>query len=113
VEFNVLIGDGTVRVKGRALPVLLLLAWVAGLAGCAGLSGSASGPSGASTLPGAAAGPSALSIPTTGDSGAEQIPLKLFRPEGPGLFPAVVILHDCSGVGPGRAAPPAAGPPNW
>ncbi|MCE5266034.1 MAG: dienelactone hydrolase family protein [Deltaproteobacteria bacterium] len=65
----------------------LLLAFVC-LAGCAGATTN-------------------LSIPTTGLSGApEQIPLRLLQPDGPGPFPAVVILHDCSGLGPRSSRSP-------
>lgn len=54
------------------------------------------------------AGPTAsLSIRTTGLSGApEQILLRLLKPDGPGPFPAVVILHDCSGLGPRSSGSP-------
>ena len=31
---------------------------------------------------------------------ATDIPATLIRPDGDGPFPAVVILHDCSGLGP-------------
>jgi dienelactone hydrolase len=45
-------------------------------------------------------GTSSLSITTTAPNGAlEQIPATLFKPDGPGPFPAVVIMHDCSGLG--------------
>src|SRR2546427_8870865 len=43
---------------------------------------------------------SSLSITTTATSGtSEQIPASLLKPDGPGPFPAVVIMHDCSGLG--------------
>ena len=43
---------------------------------------------------------SGLSIPTTAPNGAsEQIPATVSKPDGPGPFPAVVIMHDCSGLG--------------
>jgi dienelactone hydrolase len=43
---------------------------------------------------------SGLSITTTTTTGAsEQIPARLLKPDGPGPFPAVVIMHDCSGLG--------------
>ena len=43
---------------------------------------------------------SGLSIPTTAPNNTiEQIPATLSKPTGPGRFPAVVILHDCSGLG--------------
>jgi dienelactone hydrolase len=35
------------------------------------------------------------------------IPTTVGRPEGPGPFPAVVILHDCSGLGPYSSGAPA------
>lgn len=38
---------------------------------------------------------------------AEQIPAWLYRPDGPGPFPAVVIAHDCSGLGPRSSGAPA------
>ncbi|HET8965238.1 MAG TPA: hypothetical protein VFN20_03415, partial [Candidatus Acidoferrum sp.] len=36
----------------------------------------------------------------------EQIPIVLLKPEGPGPFPAVVIMHDCSGLGPRSSGAP-------
>ena len=43
---------------------------------------------------------SSLSITTTTTKGgSEQIPAKLLKPDGPGPFRAVVIMHDCSGLG--------------
>jgi dienelactone hydrolase len=54
------------------------------------------------------AGPIAgASITTTAPSGApERIPVTLSIPDGPGPFPAVVILHDCSGLGPRSSGAP-------
>ena len=53
-----------------------------------------------STIPG-------LSITTSTIKGVpEQIPAALFKPEGPGPFPAVVIMHDCSGLGPRSSGAP-------
>ncbi len=50
---------------------------------------------------------SGLSIPTTGPSGTQElIPAMLYKPEGPGPFPAVVIMHDCSGLGPKSSGAP-------
>lgn len=47
---------------------------------------------------------SGLSITTTTTNGAlEQIPVTVSKPDGPGPFPAVVIMHDCSGLG-GRSS---------
>jgi len=46
-------------------------------------------------------------LATTAPNGAvEQIPIVIARPDGPGPFPAVVILHDCSGLGPGSSGAP-------
>ena len=52
-----------------------------------------------SLLPHGASATSVLLSTTTPDGGVEQIPATLLRPEGPGPFPAVVIMHDCSGLG--------------
>jgi dienelactone hydrolase len=46
----------------------------------------------------AATGPSSI-VTTAVDGREERIPASLSRPEGAGPFPAVVILHDCSGLG--------------
>jgi dienelactone hydrolase len=55
----------------------------------------------------AAAGPGP-SIPTTAPSGTvEHIPIVTSKPDGPGPFPAVVIMHDCSGLGPRSSGAPA------
>ena len=43
---------------------------------------------------------------TTVTLGAEQIPIAVSRPDGPGPFPAVVIMHDCSGLGPTASGAP-------
>ncbi len=48
-----------------------------------------------------------ITIATRAPNGAvEQIPAQLMRPEGPGRFPAVVIMHDCSGLGPRSGGAP-------
>ena len=47
-------------------------------------------------------------VVTTALNGArELIPVTIGRPEGPGPFPAVVIMHDCSGLGPRSSGAPA------
>jgi dienelactone hydrolase len=47
------------------------------------------------------------SVTTTTPNGtSEQIPAELSKPEGPGPFPAVVIMHDCSGLGPRSSGAP-------
>ncbi len=51
---------------------------------------------------------SGVAIATGTDQGAaEEIPATLLKPEGAGPFPAVVIMHDCSGVGPRASGAPA------
>src|ERR1044071_7284818 len=35
-----------------------------------------------------------------------QIPVKLLKPDGTGPFPAIVIMHDCSGLGPRSSGAP-------
>ena len=50
---------------------------------------------------------SSLSITTTTPSGAlEQIPATVLKPDGSGPFPTVVIMHDCSGLGPSSSGAP-------
>ena len=49
---------------------------------------------------GCASSGSAPSITTTTTNGTfEQIPVEVSKPEGACPFPAVVIMHDCSGLG--------------
>lgn len=49
-----------------------------------------------------------LSIPTMSPTGTpEGISATLLKPEGPGPFPAVVIMHDCSGLGPRSSGAPS------
>ena len=43
---------------------------------------------------------------TTAYGVAEQIPVSVSKPDGPGPFPAVVIMHDCSGLGPTSSGAP-------
>ena len=38
--------------------------------------------------------------------GPDQIPARLQKPDGPGPFPAVVMAHDCSGLGPKSSGSP-------
>lgn len=48
-----------------------------------------------------------LTIPATAPDGSpEQIPATTLKPDGPGPFPAIVILHDCSGLGPASSGAP-------
>ena len=43
---------------------------------------------------------------TTLNGGTELMPVKLLKPDGSGPFPAVVIMHDCSGLGPRSSGAP-------
>ena len=43
---------------------------------------------------------------TTASGVPEQIPVTVSKPAGPGPFPAVVVMHDCSGLGPGSSGAP-------
>lgn len=50
---------------------------------------------------------SGLTLTTTRANGTvEQISATMLKPEGPGPFPAVVIMHDCSGLGPRSSGSP-------
>lgn len=40
------------------------------------------------------------------EKASASIPIKVMRPDGRGPFPAVVILHDCSGLGPRSSGAP-------
>ena len=65
----------------RAITILLFLV------GCAGADPTSTDtPASAGTLP--------------------QIPIRLLKPNGSGPFPAVVIMHDCSGLGPRSSGAP-------
>jgi dienelactone hydrolase len=46
-------------------------------------------------------------IATTAGGPADHIPIAVQKPDGPGPFPAVVIAHDCSGLGPRSSGAPA------
>jgi hypothetical protein len=51
-----------------------------------------------------------VSITSTASNGAlEPIPAALFKPDGQGPFPAVVIMHDCSGRASLKRSPRALG----
>ena len=39
-------------------------------------------------------------------AGAGAVPITIHRPAGPGPFPAVVLMHDCSGLGPRSSGAP-------
>ncbi len=62
----------------------------------------------AGLLAGCAGPVSDRSIITTAPNGTrEEIPITISKPEGSGPFPAVVIMHDCSGLGPRSSGAPA------
>ncbi|HUM17765.1 MAG TPA: dienelactone hydrolase family protein [Candidatus Nitrosotalea sp.] len=62
----------------------------------------------AGAVAGCAAATSDLPVRTTAPNGAaDPIPASVDRPEGIGPFPAIVILHDCSGLGPRSSGAPA------
>jgi dienelactone hydrolase len=46
-----------------------------------------------------------VSIPA-GVNGTLQLPAEILKPDGPGPFPAIVVLHDCSGLGPRSSGSP-------
>jgi dienelactone hydrolase len=48
-----------------------------------------------------------VSFTSTTDGKPQDIPAILLKPEGDGPFPAIVLLHDCSGLGPGSSGSPA------
>ncbi len=56
---------------------------------------------------GCSAATSSLTLSTTAANGTVvQIPATILKPDGPGPFPAVVIMHDCSGLGPRSSGAP-------
>jgi len=58
-------------------------------------------------LVGCVAATSKSMLPTTAPNGAlEQIPFTMLKPDGAGPFPAVAIMHDCSGLGPRSSGAP-------
>jgi dienelactone hydrolase len=61
------------------------------------------------TAPGARADVSGSSIALethTREGAAETIPATILKPDGSGPFPAIVMLHDCSGLGPRSSGAP-------
>jgi dienelactone hydrolase len=48
-----------------------------------------------------------VSFTSTTDGKPQDIPAILLKPAGDGPFPAIVIVHDCSGLGPGSSGSPA------
>lgn len=77
------------RTTGRMNLFGVSLVCLALLAGCAGVSSG-----------------SAVSVPLSGPESTLVLPAQFWAPEGLGPFPAVVILHDCSGLGPNSSGNP-------
>jgi dienelactone hydrolase len=75
--------------RRAALGLLALSIGVAALGGCT--VGGLQGPTLATTTPAGA---------------PEYIPIQVQKPDGAGPFPAVVIMHDCSGLGPRSSGAP-------
>jgi len=48
-----------------------------------------------------------VAVPSTTDGAPQDLPTELYKPAGDGPFPAIVILHDCSGLGPRSSGAPA------
>lgn len=71
------------------------------LAGCGGAADMIGG--GLARRAIAGSGDTAGSFPSESPSGTVQIPFQMLKPAGDGPFPAVVMVHDCSGVG-GRSS---------
>ncbi|HEY1503038.1 MAG TPA: dienelactone hydrolase family protein [Stellaceae bacterium] len=49
----------------------------------------------------------AVTVTSTTDGVPQDLPTELYKPAGDGPFPAVVIMHDCSGLGPRSSGAPA------
>jgi dienelactone hydrolase len=45
-------------------------------------------------------------VATSASGASERIPIAVSKPDGPGPFPAIVIVHDCSGLGPRSSGAP-------
>jgi dienelactone hydrolase len=48
-----------------------------------------------------------VTVPSTTNGIPQDLPAELYKPEGTGPFPAIVIMHDCSGLGPRSSGAPA------
>lgn len=49
---------------------------------------------------------SAVMVASTTDGVPQNLPATLLKPDGDGPFPAIVIMHDCSGLGPRSSGSP-------
>ena len=58
-------------------------------------------------MPASAGAGERVSIPPVAGAGGDAIPATLAMPDGPGPFPAVVVAHDCSGLGARSSGAPA------
>jgi dienelactone hydrolase len=47
-----------------------------------------------------------VTVTSTTDGVPQDLPTELYKPEGNGPFPAIVMLHDCSGLGPHASGAP-------
>jgi dienelactone hydrolase len=77
---------------GRHRQLAVALGLAAAMAGCAASATSSSTSAAASS---------------EASPAADSIPISVDRPAGPGPFPTIVILHDCSGLGPRSSGAPA------
>jgi dienelactone hydrolase len=50
---------------------------------------------------------SAVTVTSATDGVPQDLPTQLYKPDGDGPFPAIVMLHDCSGLGPRSSGAPA------
>lgn len=50
---------------------------------------------------------SSVAVPSTTAGVPQDLPTELYKPDGAGPFPAIVIMHDCSGLGPRSSGAPA------
>ena len=48
-----------------------------------------------------------VTVQSTTDGVPQDLPAELYKPDGAGPFPAIVIMHDCSGLGPRSSGAPA------
>ena len=83
----------------RKLAAAILLSCLAGCGGASNIIGGGIATRAIATGGLATGGEATGSFPVDTPSGTVQIPFRLLKPAGEGPFPAVVVVHDCSGVG--------------
>jgi dienelactone hydrolase len=93
------VNAATARLRRCAVAGILPL-----LAGCGGAGAIAA--SGALTHAIATGGEVGGSFPAELPTGPVEIPFRILKPEGEGPFPAIVMMHDCSGIGPRSSGAP-------